>query len=135
MSILKPPVSPDDHRAGPDGAPVTLTEYGDYECPHCGAAYPIVQEVRRALGSELRFVFRHFPLSQAHPHAQRAAEAAEAAGAQGEFWGMHDLLFQNQDALEDSDLLRYAVSLKLDEERFARELSAGVHTDRPWRIE
>jgi protein-disulfide isomerase len=109
---------------------VTLTEYGDYECPHCGAAYPIVQEVRRALGPELRFVFRHFPLSQAHPHAQRAAEAAEAAGAQGEFWGMHDLLFQNQDALEDSDLLRYAVSLKLDGERFARELSAGVHTDR-----
>jgi protein-disulfide isomerase len=130
VSVLKPPVSPGDHRAGPDDAPVTLTEYGDYECPHCGAAYPIVQEVRRALGTELRFVFRHFPLSQAHPHAQRAAEAAEAAGAQGEFWGMHDLLFQNQDALEDSDLLRYAVSLKLDEERFARELSAGVHTDR-----
>jgi protein-disulfide isomerase len=109
---------------------VTLTEYGDYECPYCGAAYPIVQEVRRALGPNLRFVFRHFPLSQAHPHAQRAAEAAEAAGAQGEFWKMHDLLFQNQDALEDADLLRYAVSLKLDEEIFRRELSSGLHTDR-----
>jgi protein-disulfide isomerase len=86
--------------------------------------------VRRALGPNLRFVFRHFPLSQAHPHAQRAAEAAEAAGAQGEFWKMHDLLFQNQDALEDADLLRYAVSLKLDEEIFRRELSSGLHTDR-----
>ena len=130
MTVLKPPVSSDDHRAGPDGAPVTLTEYGDYECPYCGAAYPIVQEVRRALGPNLRFVFRHFPLSQAHPHAQRAAEAAEAAGAQGEFWKMHDLLFQNHDALEDADLLRYAVSLKLDGERFTRELSSGLHADR-----
>jgi protein-disulfide isomerase len=109
---------------------VTLTEYGDYECPYCGAAYPIVQKVRRALGPNLRFVFRHFPLSQAHPHAQRAAEAAEAAGAQGEFWKMHDLLFENQDALEDADLLRYAGALKLDADRFARELSAGVHSDR-----
>jgi protein-disulfide isomerase len=130
MTVLKPPVSPDDHRAGPDDAAVTLTEYGDFECPHCGAAHPVVQEVRRTLGSQLRFVFRHFPLAQAHPHAQRAAEAAEAAAAQGEFWGMHDLLFENQDALEDSDLLRYAVALKLDGERFAKELSAGLYTDR-----
>ena len=118
-----------DHVRGPEDAPL-LVEYGDYECPYCGAAYPIVQEVRRALGPNLRFVFRHFPLSQAHPHAQRAAEAAEAAGAQGEFWKMHDLLFQNQDALEDADLLRYAVSLKLDGERFTRELSSGLHADR-----
>ena len=130
MSNLKPPVSPDDHRAGPDDAPVTLTEYGDFECPHCGAAHPVVQQVRRTLGPNLRFVFRHFPLSQAHPHAQRAAEAAEAAGAQGEFWGMHDLLFENQDALEDSDLLRYAVTLKLDAKRFERELAAGLYRDR-----
>ena len=130
MSTLKPPVSPDDHRAGPDDAPVTLTEYGDYECPHCGAAYPVVHEVRRALGSQLRFVFRHFPLSQAHPHAQRAAEAAEAAGAQGKFWEMHDLLFENQDALEDADLRRYAATLELDAERFEKELGAGLYADR-----
>jgi protein-disulfide isomerase len=105
-------------------------EYGDYECPYCGAAYPVLQEVRRLLGDDLRFVFRNFPLTQAHPHAQRAAEAAEAAAAQGEFWGMHGRLFENQDALEEADLLRYAAALGLDAERFTRELSAGVHRDR-----
>lgn len=130
MSGLTPPVSTDDHRAGSDDAPVTLVEYGDYECPHCGAAHPIVQEIQRVLGPNLRFVFRNFPLAQIHPHAQHAAEAAEAAGAQGEFWGMHDLLFENQDALEDPDLLRYAAALGFDVERFAKELSSGVHSDR-----
>jgi protein-disulfide isomerase len=130
MSILTPAVSADDHPAGSDDAPLTLVEYGDYECPHCGAAHPIVQEIQRILGPNLRFVFRNFPLSQIHPHAQRSAEAAEAAAAQGEFWGMHDLLFENQDALEDTDLLRYAEALSLDRERFARELSSGVYADR-----
>ena len=127
---LTPPVSADDHSSGPEDAPVTLVEYGDYECPHCGAAHPVVQEVRRSLGPNLRFVFRHFPLTQIHPHAKRAAEAAEAAGAQGKFWGMHDLLFENQDALEDADLLRYAADLSLEAERFATELSTGVYTSR-----
>jgi protein-disulfide isomerase len=127
---LTPPVSADDHSSGPEDAPVTLVEYGDYECPHCGAAHPVVQEVRRILGPNLRFVFRHFPLQQIHPHAKRAAEAAEAAGAQGKFWEMHDLLFENQDALEDADLVRYAASLSLDAERFATELSTGVYTPR-----
>ena len=127
---LTPPVSADDHRSGPDDAPVTLVEYGDFECPHCGAAYPVVQEIQRSLGSNLRFVFRNFPLAQIHPHAELAAEAAEAAGAQGEFWGMHGLLFENQDALEEPDLLRYATALSLDAERFAKELSAGVYRDR-----
>ena len=130
MSVLTPAVSADDHRAGPDDAPVTLVEYGDYECPYCGAAHPVVQEVRRILGANLRFVFRNFPLTQAHPHAERAAEAAEAAGAQGKFWGMHDLLFEHQEALEEPDLLRYAAALSLDEERFARDLSAGAYSDR-----
>jgi protein-disulfide isomerase len=130
MSGLTPPVSADDHRAGSDDAPVTLVEYGDYECPYCGAAHPIVQEIQRVLGRNLRFVFRNLPLAQIHPHAQHAAEAAEAAGAQGEFWGMHDLLFENQDALEDPDLLRYAAALGLDGERFAKELSSGVYSDR-----
>ncbi|MFY9552805.1 MAG: thioredoxin domain-containing protein, partial [Thermoanaerobaculia bacterium] len=89
MSRLTPPVSEADHRSGPDDAPVTLVEYGDFECPSCGAAYPIVEGVRRRMGSRLRFVFRNFPLTQMHPHAMRAAEAAEAAGAQGKFWQMY----------------------------------------------
>ena len=130
MSILTPSVSPADHSAGSEDAPVTLVVFGDYECPHCGAAHPIVQEIQKRLGPNLRFAFRNFPLRQIHPRAERAAEAAEAAGAQGEFWGMHDLLFENQDALEDPDLFRYAAALKLDVERFAKELAAGLYADR-----
>lgn len=127
---LRPPVHEDDHRSGPDDAPVTLVEFGDYECPHCGRAAPIVDEARRQMGDAMRFVFRHFPLSEIHPHAQRAAEAAEAAGSQGRFWAMHDILFENQNALEDQDLIRYATLLGLDTRRFANELDAGVHTER-----
>ncbi len=130
MSVLTLPVSRDDHSAGPEDAPVTLVEFGDYECPHCGAAHPVVQEIQRILGPSLRFIFRNFPLRQVHPHAERAAQAAEAAGAQDEFWGMHDLLFENQDALEDAELLRYAAALNLDVERFATELAAGLYADR-----
>jgi protein-disulfide isomerase len=130
MSRLTPPVSSEDHVAGPEDAPVTLVEYGDYECPHCGRAYPIVRQVQKAMGSDLRFVFRYFPLREIHPHAERAAEAAEAAGAQGKFWPIHDLLFTHQDALEDDDLLAYASTLGLDADRFAAELESGVHADR-----
>src|SRR5437588_11128683 len=100
---LTPPVSSRDHIEGHEDAPVTLVEYGDYECPYCGAAHPVVKEIYRQLGDELRFVFRHFPLARVHPHAERAAEAAEAAGAQGRFWQMHDLLFENQHALADGE--------------------------------
>ena len=113
-SRLTPPVGPHDHSQGPEDAPVTLVEYGDFECPHCGRAHPIVKEVQRRMGDRLRFVFRHFPLSAAHPHAQSAAEMAEAAGTKGKFWRMHDLLFENQDALEDGDLIGYAERLGLD---------------------
>src|SRR5919206_3595175 len=95
------PVSERDHSQGPATAPVTLVEYGDYECPYCGAAYPIVKEIQQRLGDRLRFVFRHFPITTAHPHAELAAEAAEAAGAQGKFWEMHDSLFEHQRALGD----------------------------------
>lgn len=130
MSGLTPPVSDADHRAGPDDAPVTLVEYGDFECPHCGRAHPIVRDVRKRMGQRLRFVFRHFPLSQAHPHAMHAAEAAEAAGDQGRFWEMHDVLFENQEALEDPDLIRYAQELGLDEARVGRELESGAHEKR-----
>jgi protein-disulfide isomerase len=124
---LIPPVGPDDHAAGPADAPVTLVEYGDFECPYCGMAYPIVQAIQQKLGDRLRFVYRHFPLKEAHPHAQHAAEAAEAAAAHGKFWEMHDTLFERQHALEDDDLVRYARDLGLDAARVARELAEGAH--------
>jgi protein-disulfide isomerase len=130
VSRLTPPVSEADHRSGPDDVPVTLVEYGDLECPACGAAYPIVEGVRRKMGARLRFVFRHFPLTQMHPHAMRAAEAAEAAGAQGKFWQMHGKLFEHQDALEDADLVRYAKALHLDDKRFASEIASAAHVER-----
>jgi protein-disulfide isomerase len=117
------PVSERDHSQGPATAPVTLVEYGDYECPYCGAAYPIVKEVQARLGEQLRFVFRNFPLTQAHPHAAHAAEAAETAAAQGQFWEMHDYLFEHQRALDDDHLLQYAGALGLDTDAFERALA------------
>ena len=127
---LTRPVADDDHIRGPVDAPLTLLEYGDFECPHCGAAHPIIEEVRARLGPQLRFVYRHFPLSNVHPHAEAAAEAAEAAGAQGRFWEMHDRLFEHQDALEDDDLVTHARLLGLDLEHFVEELGTGVHAPR-----
>ncbi len=120
------PVGADDHTAGPADAPVTLVEYGDFECPHCGRAYPVVRWLQEQLGSDLRFVFRNFPLRESHPHAEHAAEAAEAAGARGEFWPMHSMLFEHQDALEDDDLVRYAGEIGLDEDEIASDLDAGT---------
>ncbi len=96
---LTPPVGPDDHAQGPADAPVTLVEYGDFQCPYCGAAYPVIHAVQRAMGRKLRFVFRPFPLKQIHPNAEHAAELAEAAATKGKFWEMHALLFENQRAL------------------------------------
>ena len=127
---LKPPVGANDHVQGSAKAPVTLVEYGDYECPYCGEAYSVVKALQKRLGDQMRFVFRNFPLAQAHPHAEHAAEAAEAAGAQGKFWEMHDMLYENQDALEDEDLVRYARALKLDVPRFVKEMEAGTYTER-----
>jgi protein-disulfide isomerase len=98
--------------------------------PHCGRAYPIVRDVQRELGSQLRFVFRNFPLKEAHPHAQAAAEAAEAAGAQRRFWEMHDLIFENQHALLDRHLREYAARLALDQARFEKELASHAHASR-----
>ena len=111
-----------DHFLGSSRAPVTLVEYGDFECPYCGAAYSIVKSVAQRLGPELRFVFRNFPLRELHPHAELAAEAAEAAGAQGAFWEMHDLLFENQADLSGSALLRYAASAVPDPQRWAADM-------------
>ena len=124
------PVSQRDHQQGPATAPVTLVEYGDYECPYCGEAYPIVKEIQRRLGDRLRFVFRNFPLTQSHPHAEHAAEAAEAAAGQGKFWQMHDTLFEHQRALDDAQLVHYAVALHLDQEKFEREMTEHVHAKR-----
>ena len=99
MSTLKIPVGPEDHVQGSADAECTLVEYGDYECPHCAHADPIVKRLQRHLGKRLRFVFRNFPLSQLHPHAEAAAETAEFAAARGKFWEMHDLIFENQSSL------------------------------------
>ena len=127
---LTVPVSERDHVLGPATAPVTLVEYGDYECPFCGAAHKSVEQVLQVMGNDLRFAFRHFPLSQIHPHAYQAAEAAEAAGAQGRFWEMHDLLFENQDRLGLRDLIGYAGALGLDLERFVTDLRGHAHAGR-----
>lgn len=130
-AVLTMPVSGDrDHIQGPADTPVTLVEYGDYECPACGAAYPIVKEVQARMGERLRFVFRNFPITTAHPHAEQAAEAAEAAAAQGKFWPMHDVLYENQRRLRDQDLRAYAENLGLDVERFDNELAEHVHAGR-----
>lgn len=124
---LQPPVGEDDHVLGPPDAPVTLVEYGDYECPHCGAAYPIVKSLLRDLGDRVRFVYRHFPLARSHPHAERAAEAAEAAAEQGEFWAMHARLFEHQDALADADLIAHAEAIGLDVGQFREALEEGIY--------
>jgi Na+/H+ antiporter NhaA len=110
-----------DHVRGPMEAPVTVVEYGDFECPFCGRAEPVVRELLRDFG-DVRYVWRHLPLSDVHPNAQLAAEAAEAAARQGAFWEMHDLLFDHQDALEPSDLMGYAEQLGLDAERFTNDV-------------
>jgi protein-disulfide isomerase len=129
-SRLFVPVSSVDHIRGDAAAPVTLLEYGDFECPDCAVAWTTIEEVRLRMGEYLRFAYRHFPLVHVHPRAERAAEAAEAAGAQGRFWEMHDVLFANQDALEDDDLLSYAEALGIERRRFADELSSGAHLPR-----
>ena len=130
-AVLTVPVTEDrDHIQGPVTAAVTLVQYGDYECPYCGAAYPIIKEVQARMGERLRFVFRNFPISTSHPHAEQAAEAAEAADAQGRFWEMHDVLYENQRRLRDQDLRAYAEQLELDMVRFDKELAEHVHAER-----
>ena len=127
---LTPPVSARDHVQGSPDAPVTLVEYGDFECPSCGRAYPMVKEVQRRLGKDLRFVFRNFPLAKSHEHAEHAAEIAEFAGQEGKFWPMHDQLFENQKELEDESLISYAASLGLDPRRAAAALVQETFTER-----
>jgi protein-disulfide isomerase len=129
-ALLTPPVSERDHANGPEDAPVTLVEYGDYECPYCGMAYSVVKSAQRELGKQLRFVFRNFPLAEAHPHARNAAQAAEAAAAQGKFWEMHDALFEHQEALEAEDIIGYAKSLGLDMVQFGKDLQNPTYAKR-----
>jgi formate-nitrite transporter family protein len=126
MSQLVEPVTKADHIAGPMDAPLTLVEYGDFECPHCRAAHPAVKQIQALLGDTLRFVYRHFPLTQIHPHAAHAAEASESAAEQGAFWEMHDIIFENQDALTNRDLIRYAAAIEIDAEQVAKDLAAGT---------
>jgi protein-disulfide isomerase len=124
-------VDPDrDHVRGPDDAPVTLVEYGDLECPYCGQAEGVIRELLASYGDDVRYVWRHLPLNDVHPHAQVAAEASEAAAAQGKFWEMYDTLLNRQDALTPRDLVRYASELGLDVERFREELRRREYASR-----
>jgi len=129
-SWLAAPVSERDHIRGPATAAVTLVEYGDFECRYCGAAYPVVNALEAHVGARMRLVYRHFPLERIHPHAKLAAEAAEAAGAQGKFWEMHARLFEHQLELQGEDLVRHAADLRLDLDQFALELAKHTHAER-----
>jgi protein-disulfide isomerase len=119
-----------DHLRGSLDAPVHLVEYGDFECPFCGRAYPIVEAIKRLLGDQLCFAFRHFPLAATHPHALLAAEAAEAAGAQGRFWQMYDMLYQHNEALELPSIEGYAARIGLDPTEFAGDVRQQRFLDR-----
>jgi protein-disulfide isomerase len=123
---LSVPVGPDDHASGLADAKITLVEYGDYQCPYCGAAYPIVKQLQKALGDSLRLVFRNMPLSNMHPRAEDAAEAAEAVGEQGLFWPMHDLLYEHQDDLSERSILHYAKEAGADVTAVATSITSGA---------
>lgn len=127
---LAVPVGATDHVIGPDHAPVTVVEYGDFECPNCKQAAPAVKLLLERFSEEVRFVYRHFPQETLHPHALRAAEAAECAAAQGRFWAMHDLLFANQDHLQGKHLRQYAEQLELDMARYDAELDDEIYLQR-----
>ena len=130
IKLTLPVTTERDHVQGPNTAPVTLVEYGDYECPYCGQAYPIIKNIQERLRGKLRFVFRNFPVTQVHPHAQHAAEAAESAGSQNKFWEMHDCLYEHQQELDDNHLRQYASALRMDVARFDDEMVKHVHASR-----
>ena len=124
------PVPGRDHLLGPVDAPIMLLEYGDYECLHCAQAYPILKAIQERLGRQLCFAYRNYPLANVHPHAELAAQAAEAAGAQGNFWEMHDILYEHYPALDPSSLAAYAGAISLNLRRFMAEMLTGVHAPR-----
>ena len=130
MAMLKIPVSANDHSEGSPDAPLTLVEYGDYECPYCGEAYPIVKRLQRHFGKKLRFVFRNFPLREAHPQAESAAETAEFAGSNGRFWEMHDRLYENQSELGLELYLSLAKELGLSSSSLQQALESGTYRER-----
>lgn len=119
-----------DHAQGPENAPVTLVEYGDYQCPYCADMNPMIKAIAKAMGTQLRFVFRHMPLLEMHPYAQHAAEAAEAAAAQGKFWEMHDAILQQQSELGSDLLHQLAVKFKLDVEQFSDDVESRRYRPR-----
>jgi protein-disulfide isomerase len=129
-SKLTMPMAGRDHIRGPIEAPFTLVEYGDYQCPYCGEAYPVIKAVQKRLGDKLCFAFRNFPLVNVHEYAEHAAAAAEGAAAQGRFWEMHDMLFENQENLDDQNLARFASDLGLDAKRLLSEILGGKHLPR-----
>ncbi len=120
---LKPEISTKDHIQGNEKAGVTIVEFGDYQCPHCGAAYPIIKEIQEAFGDQVSFVFRNFPLSESHQYATIAAQAAEAAAIQGKFWEMHDAIYEQQNSLDEDFLIKLSTELGLDTEQFKQDLN------------
>lgn len=130
MPNLKIPVNQNDHIMGSENAPVELVEYGDFQCPYCGEAYPELKALKKRMGNNLKFVFRNFPLSNTHKDAKNASLAAEAAGAQGKFWEMHDKLFENQNNLKTDDLIRYAEEIGLDMDKFKHDLENKTYLEK-----
>jgi protein-disulfide isomerase len=133
LAELTPPLSAEDHVDGPERAELELVMYGDFQCPYCTAAYPILKRVRDQLAGRLLFAFRHFPLRDIHPDAETAAQASEAAAAQGAFWQMHDRMYESRGALAREDLIAYAAELGLDSDRVAADLDSGAHAPRVQR--
>jgi protein-disulfide isomerase len=133
LAELTPPLSAEDHVDGPERAELELVMYGDFQCPYSAAAYPVIRRIRDQLAPRLLFGFRQLPLREIHPDAERAAEAAEAAAAQGAFWQMHDRMFESNGALSREDLIAYAAELGLDSDRVAAELDSGAHAPRVQR--
>lgn len=130
MATLRTPITKSDHVRGPESAPITLVEYGDYECPHCALAHPIVHRVQQHFSRRMRFVFRHFPMTEIHPHAGIAAESAEFAGAVGRFWDMHDALFAQQSSLSLPTIFLIAEQLGLSETALRDALETGQYRNK-----
>lgn len=130
MSKLTIPVAAQDHSQGEADAQCTLVEYGDYQCPYCGQAYPIVKRLQQHFGKDLRFVFRNFPLSEEHPNAEHAAETAEFAASEGKFWEMHDLLYENQQRLDDDSLVALASKTQVSGDKLREALGTGTYQAR-----
>jgi protein-disulfide isomerase len=126
MSHLIVPVNDKDHIQGNKNAELTLLEYGDFQCPYCGEAHPVIKQVQKKLGTKMKFVFRNFPLNSIHPYAELAAEAAEAAGAQGKYWEMHDGIYENQESLGQELILNLAEKLELDQKKFVDALEKRI---------